>query len=157
MQKDHTNVVIFPPLIPITSFLVGIGLDRVAPLTSSLSETARSDLRTVGATVFCIGIAGFLWMVATMKRARTPIHNAKTPTALVETGPFRLSRNPMYVFGTVWYVGLALFLVELWPVLLVPVLLTVLHYTVVIREEAYLSRKFGAAYERYRSRVPRWL
>ena len=96
-------------------------------------------------------------MVATMKRAHTPIHNARTPTALVEAGPFRFTRNPMYLFGSTAYAGLAMLLIELWSLALLPVVLIAIHYGVVLREEEYLERKFGDAYQRYRDRVRRWL
>jgi protein-S-isoprenylcysteine O-methyltransferase Ste14 len=152
MHSDHSKPLICPPLIPVTSFLAGIALDRLLPLRAHVP-----DLRALGAVIFGVGIAGFFWMIATMKLARTPIHNAKTPTALVQTGPFRWTRNPMYLFGNVWYVGLALLLREPGPLLFVPVAALLTHYCVVLREEEYLARKFGADYERYRERVRRWL
>jgi protein-S-isoprenylcysteine O-methyltransferase Ste14 len=102
------------------------------------------------------GIAGFAGMVVTMKRARTPIHNARTPTTLVESGPFRFSRNPMYVFGSIWYAGLALLLVEPWSLALLAAVVVVTHYGVVLREEEYLERRFGDPYRQYKHRVPRY-
>lgn len=122
-----------------------------------VAPSLRSGFRIGGALLLCIGLAGFAWMIGTMKRARTPIHNAKTPRTLVEAGPFRFTRNPMYLFGTVAYAGLALVLVQLWSLALLPVVFATTHYAVVLREEAYLDRKFGAAYADYRRRVRRWL
>lgn len=152
MQPDHSNVVVFPPLVPVSSFALGVLLDRLVPLGAIPVE-----LRWLGACVFAVGIAGFVWMIVTMKRARTPIHNARTPTALVETGPFRLTRNPMYLFGTVWYVGVVVMLGEPWPLITIVPAMIVLHHGVVLREEAYLERRFGAAYTAYCARVRRWL
>lgn len=152
MHADHSKVVVFPPLIPLACFLLGIALDRVVPLGAHFP-----DLRVAGAAIFGLGIAGFAWMIVTMKRARTPIHNGKTTTTLVETGPFRWSRNPMYLFGTVWYAGLALVLGEPGPLMFLPVSLLVTHFGVVLREEQYLERTFGTAYDQYRTRVRRWL
>jgi protein-S-isoprenylcysteine O-methyltransferase Ste14 len=75
----------------------------------------------------------------------------------VATGPFRFSRNPLYVALTLIYVGLALLTNALWVlVLIVPVLL-LMHYGVVRREERYLEAKFGDAYRAYRSSVRRYL
>jgi protein-S-isoprenylcysteine O-methyltransferase Ste14 len=104
-----------------------------------------------------MGAAGFAWMVVTMKRAHTPIHNSKTPTALVDSGPFRWTRNPMYLFGSVAYAGLALLLVQPWSLALLPLVLAATHFGVVLREEAFLGRLFGDAYQHYKRRVPRWL
>jgi protein-S-isoprenylcysteine O-methyltransferase Ste14 len=95
-------------------------------------------------------------MIVTMKRARTPIHNARTPTTLVESGPFGLTRNPMYLFGSIWYAGLALLLVQLWSLALLPAVVAATHYGVVLREEEYLERRFGDTYRQYKARVPRY-
>jgi protein-S-isoprenylcysteine O-methyltransferase Ste14 len=116
------QVVVFPPVLPLTGIAVGAA-----------------------------------WMVVTMKRARTPIHNSLTPTTLVETGPFRFTRNPMYLFGSIAYVGLALALVEPWSLALWPLVLVSTHYGVVLREEALLANQFGETYVRYKARVRRWI
>jgi protein-S-isoprenylcysteine O-methyltransferase Ste14 len=63
----------------------------------------------------------------------------------------------MYLFGSIAYAGLACLLVELWSLALLPAVLATTHYCVVLREEAFLERRFGAVYEQYRARVRRWL
>lgn len=150
-QAAHSQVAVFPPLIPAIGMITGVLLGKVMPVP--LPALAR----VAGAPVFAIGIAGFAWMIVTMKRARTPIHNAKTPTALVEAGPFRFTRNPMYLFGSTWYAGLALMLGQPWSLALLPAVWLATHYGVVLREEAFLERHFGDAYRAYATRVPRWL
>ncbi|HTK46831.1 MAG TPA: hypothetical protein VL328_02485, partial [Gemmatimonadaceae bacterium] len=60
------------------------------------------------------------------------------------------------LFGSIWYAGLALALVELWSLALLPLTVITLHYAVVLREEAYLSRRFDDAYREYQARVPRY-
>ena len=89
--------------------------------------------------------------------AGTPIHNSATPTRLVENGPFSRTRNPMYLFGSIAYAGLALLLIEPWSLALLPAVFAATHYGVVLREEAFLERRFGDAYKQYKTRVPRWL
>jgi len=79
-----------------------------------------------------------------------------TPTTLVENGPFRFTRNPMYVFGSVWYARLALLLFQPWALALLTVVVVTTHYGVVLREEEYLERRFGDAYRRYKARVSRY-
>src|SRR4029077_15423856 len=105
---EHSAVVVFPPAIPVTGFFLGVLFETMWPLGPSISAPLRSGLRGVGGVLLCLGAAGFVWMVATMKQIGTPIHNSATPTVLVESGPFRLSRNPMYLFGSIAYAGLAL-------------------------------------------------
>jgi protein-S-isoprenylcysteine O-methyltransferase Ste14 len=154
---DHSNVVVFPPVIPLSGFLLGLLLEAIFPVGGFVSGAMRSNMRVVGALIALVGAAGFAWMVVTMKMARTPIHTARTPTALVASGPFRFTRNPMYLFGSIAYAGLALLLTEVWSLALLPFVVLAIHVGVVLREEAYLSRKFGASYEEYRRRVRRWL
>lgn len=154
---DHSQVVVFPPVIPLTGFVAGVALEWLVPIGHAITGPLRTVARGLGGGVFLLGIAGFAWMIVTMKRARTPIHNARTPTTLVEIGPFRFTRNPMYVFGSIWYAGLALLLVQLWSLTLLIVVVVATHYGVVLREEAYLERRFGGAYRDYKDRVPRYV
>ncbi len=78
-------------------------------------------------------------------------------TAIVETGPYRFTRNPIYLGMFLGLVGLAIAFDSLWLlVMLVPFTLAI-RYGVVAREEAYLERKFGDAYRQYRARVRRWV
>jgi protein-S-isoprenylcysteine O-methyltransferase Ste14 len=151
-DASHSQVIVFPPVIPLAGFLLGIALQKIFPVQISLV----SPVRITGMVLLAIGVVGFVWMVRTFKRMRTPIHNARTPTLLVETGPFRFSRNPMYLFGSIGYLGLSLLSLQLWAAaLLVPVVVT-LHYGVVLREEEFLLSHFGDEYVRYKARVPRY-
>ena len=105
--------------------------------------------------VLGLGITG--WGRTLMARAGTNVNPFQPTTALVTTGPFRFSRNPLYVGLTLAYLGGALLTNSVWVLaLLVPVLL-VMHYGVVRREERYLEAKFGDAYRAYRGRVRRYL
>jgi protein-S-isoprenylcysteine O-methyltransferase Ste14 len=154
---EHSQVIVFPPVIPLSGFLLGVLLEAIWPMAPLVTNSLRVDLRVIGGALFCVGAAGFAWMVVTMKKAGTPIKNSATPTALIETGPFRFTRNPMYLFGSTAYAGLALLLVQLWSLALLPVVVAITHYGVVLREEAFLERRFGGAYKQYQGRVRRWL
>jgi protein-S-isoprenylcysteine O-methyltransferase Ste14 len=97
------------------------------------------------------------WASITMPRAGTNINPAKPALAIVSSGPFRFTRNPIYLANTIVYLALAMIFNTLWPfVLFVPMFL-VLDRGIIRREERYLEAKFGDAYLAYKARVRRWL
>jgi protein-S-isoprenylcysteine O-methyltransferase Ste14 len=97
------------------------------------------------------------WAALTLRRARTAIYPGHSTTTIVTTGPYRFSRNPMYVGLAIGYVGAALAIRGVWPLTtLIPCLLVV-RYGIVGREEAYLAGKFGQEYLVYTREVRRWL
>ena len=103
-----------------------------------------------------LGLVGFPAFLA-FRRARTSPNPFRPSSALVTTGPFRFSRNPMYVGLTLLYVGVAIWVNTVWPLLFLPGILIVMHYGVIVREEAYLERIFGDEYRQYARLVRRWL
>src|SRR5207247_10160370 len=92
-----------------------------------------------------------------MKRAGTNIVPTQPALALVSDGPFRRTRNPLYIAAVGVYLGVALWVDGLVTFLLLPIVLAGLHWAVVMSEERYLEWKFGDAYRAYQSQVPRWL
>jgi protein-S-isoprenylcysteine O-methyltransferase Ste14 len=92
-----------------------------------------------------------------MSRAGTNIDPRQPAVVLVTNGPFRFSRNPLYVALTGLYVGVALLIDGLWTLLLLVPLLVVTQQGIVRREERYLERKFGEEYRTYKIRVRRWI
>jgi len=103
------------------------------------------------------GVALAASAIALFRRASTsPVPNQPT-TALVAQGPYRFTRNPMYVGLAALYAGVALLANSWWPLVVLPVVLMVIRWRVIAREEAYLERKFGDAYRAYTTRVRRWL
>jgi protein-S-isoprenylcysteine O-methyltransferase Ste14 len=102
-------------------------------------------------------LALFAWAIATITRAGSNVPTNRPTTSIVDTGPYRFTRNPIYLGMMLGLVGLAIAFDSLWPlVALVPFAL-VIRYGVIAREEAYLERTFGEVYRRYRARVRRWL
>jgi len=152
-DPDSPHVIVLPPLLYVVALGAGLLLNWAAPrplLSSSLRCWMGGALVVLG-----LGITG--WGRALMARAGTNVNPFQPTTALVTTGPFRFSRNPLYVGLTLAYLGGALLTNSVWVLaLLVPVLL-VMHYGVVRREERYLEAKFGDAYRAYRGRVRRYL
>ena len=110
-----------------------------------------------GGAVCVVALALFAWAIATITRAGSNVPTNRPTTSIVDTGPYRFTRNPIYLGMMLGLVGLAIAFDSLWPlVTLVPFAL-VIRYGVVAREEAYLERTFGEVYRRYRARVRRWL
>ena len=151
---DHSGVPIHPPLFFLSALLLGVVIDdRVRSFPVFLNDRWR----WLGLIPLVIGFG----IVATGRRALvrqgTNVNPTQPTTAIVETGPFRFTRNPLYLGLTLLYIGLSLLLNTWWSVfLLVPIWL-VMHFAVVRREEAYLERKFGQTYLVYRQRVRRYL
>jgi protein-S-isoprenylcysteine O-methyltransferase Ste14 len=113
-----------------------------------------SSISVGGGVLFVVGaaIAGWGWL--TFRRARTTTVPGQKPSLMVTWGPYRFSRNPMYVGLTLAYLGEAGLLQQLWPVILLP--LTVA-YVVIPVEEGKLREVFGEEYTGYQARVRRWL
>lgn len=110
-----------------------------------------------GAILILAGLVGVGAGVGMFHRARTSVLPMRPAHALVTSGPYRWTRNPMYLSMTSLYVGLAAVVNLAWPVVLLPAVLAALSVFVIEREERYLVGRFGAEYESYRARVRRWV
>jgi protein-S-isoprenylcysteine O-methyltransferase Ste14 len=111
----------------------------------------------VGGAVFAIALALAAWAIATITRAGSNVPTNMPTTTIVDTGPYRFTRNPIYLGMFLGLVGLAIAFDSLWQLLALVPFALVIRYGVVAREEAYLERKFGHTYRGYRSGVRRWL
>jgi protein-S-isoprenylcysteine O-methyltransferase Ste14 len=113
--------------------------------------------KAVGATLLSAGVLLMAWGIRTLLMARTTILPTGIVRRVVVSGPFRFTRNPIYVAMTAIYLGLAILLNAAWPIVCLPVVLVVLRVAVISREESYLYATFGEAYESYCRHVRRWL
>ena len=155
MQQIHDSpgVVVLPPVLFGGALALGLVLHWMQPVRPLSPLPAR--------------LLGFLLLIASsalalsgeraMKRAGTNIRPDQPTTAIVSEGPFRFTRNPLYVSLTGLYLGITLVVNALWPLLLLIPTLVVLQWGVVAREERYLEAKFGESYRTYKSRVRRWI
>ena len=151
---DTANVFIRPPIAWALAVLVALALQWLMPLPFM---PAAAPAGWVGGAVFAIALVLAAWAIATVTRAGSNVPTNMPTTTIVDAGPYRFTRNPIYLGMIVGLIGLAIAFDSLWLlVALVPFAL-VIRYGVVAREEAYLERKFGDVYRRYRSRVRRWL
>jgi protein-S-isoprenylcysteine O-methyltransferase Ste14 len=140
-----------PPVITLAVLLAAWGLDRIAPVPLGPPAPALGGL----VVALAVGLAG--WALLTLLRAGNDPRPDTPDAALVERGPFRFSRNPIYLAFVLVAAGMALTFGTLWPWLGVAVLHLALDRLVVAREEAYLAARFGAPYAAYRQRVRRWV
>jgi protein-S-isoprenylcysteine O-methyltransferase Ste14 len=136
-------------------FAAGWMIERARPL--ALVPGAPRWTEPAGLAIVALGLGLMAWALLTFRRARTAVYPNRPAARLVAAGPYRWSRNPMYVGLTAAYLGLALLADTAWPVLLLPVVLVALTLGVIRREERYLAAAFGPAYADYRRRVRRWL
>lgn len=141
-----------PPLIYLVPLVLGLLLHRRYRL-----EVPGRTVTTVLGLGCILATAIVLPALLAFRRAATRPEPWRPTTALVTQGPYRLSRNPMYLGFTLLYLGIALLAGSLWPLLFLPLVLLAMHFGVIVREEAYLERRFGDAYREYRRRVNRWL
>jgi len=111
----------------------------------------------IGAGLIACGLGVMTWGIVTFSRARTAIYPNQAAREFVIWGPYRFTRNPMYLGLTLAYVGAACLLNSAWPFVLLPVVLLSLYGLVIRREERYLSAEFGDQYDTYRRRVRRWI
>jgi protein-S-isoprenylcysteine O-methyltransferase Ste14 len=152
-SSDVANVVILPPLLYAIALAAGFLLQWIAPRPIT-SSNARYWL---GGIFLATGVLLAILGRRVMERVGTNVNPTLPSTALVETGPFGYSRNPLYVSLTLMYLGLSLLANALWVLVLIVPVMAVMHYGVVRREERYLEKKFGKAYTDYCSRVRRYL
>src|SRR6058998_1573144 len=152
--RDDRGVILLarPPIVYLISILVGFGLNAVWSV-----ELVPHALEPLGGLLILLAVALFVLSVREFRRARTPIRSRKAVTAVITTGPYRFSRNPIYLSFTLLQLGLGLWANSVWLVgLLIPTLV-LMSYGVIAREERYMAQKFGDEYLRYRASVRRWI
>lgn len=152
-KQDSARIVAPPPVIYVGVFALGMLLEWIWPGKLLSSPVAFG----IGAVILLCGVIGAVWAILTLRRARTAVNPYKPTTAIVTDGPYRFSRNPIYVSDAVIYAGLALGLNAIWPLVLLPVVVWIMQSGVISQEEQYLERKFGEEYLRYKRSVHRWI
>ena len=154
-MPDTTSVkpITKPPFLYLGFLAAGIILHFIMPL--QIFDRFWVGLG-VGLPLVVAGVLLVIWAVRTLLAARVdprfkPVEN------IVSSGPYGYTRNPMYLAFTLIYAGIALAVNSFLPLLFLPILLVLMHYGVIRREERYLDERFGDAYRAYRRNVGRWL
>jgi protein-S-isoprenylcysteine O-methyltransferase Ste14 len=151
---DRPNVVIPPPIAWALAIVAGLGVGRLYPLPFIPAIIPHV---WVGVVVFALAVALAVWAMVTIRRAGTQFDVHKPTTAIVENGPYRTTRNPIYLSIFLGKTGMAIGFDNLLVLAMLVPFYFVIRRGVVAREEAYLERKFGSVYRGYKSRVRRWL
>jgi protein-S-isoprenylcysteine O-methyltransferase Ste14 len=155
-MHDYADVAVKPPFLFAGAALLGCLLSWLIPIGPGLGS-ANGRALAVGGSLALVGFALSALSVRAFRRAGTSVVPGDPSTMLVEAGPYRYTRNPIYIGIVIFYFGLAIVATSAWMLLLLIPVLIVLQRGVVLREEAYLQAKFGEAYRKYQARVPRWL
>jgi protein-S-isoprenylcysteine O-methyltransferase Ste14 len=152
-SKDTPHIVILPPVLVAGGLLLGIAIHYTVWTVTLLPIIVA---RPLGLTVFVsAGVLAHLAQLA-LKRVGTNLSPTKPTLALATDGPYRFTRNPLYVAALGVYLGVTLWVDGLAPLLLLFPVAWMLHWGIVLREEHYLQAKFGATYDAYRLQVRRW-
>ncbi|MCI0467798.1 MAG: isoprenylcysteine carboxylmethyltransferase family protein [Beijerinckiaceae bacterium] len=152
-RPDKPDVIALPPVILAAAVILGLAVNFFlpAPFLPDAIATPFGMFVTIGA--FALAFLAIREMFA----ANTPLDVRKPSTRIVTSGVFRFSRNPIYLGMLLLCTGIALLANSLWVLLIVLPLTLILQKGVIEREEAYLERKFGGEYLRYKAKVRRWI
>jgi protein-S-isoprenylcysteine O-methyltransferase Ste14 len=143
----------YPPMYLALAILLMIGLHRVAPLRQIIGW----PWRYLGVIPFAIGLWLVLWVNAIFRRVGTTIKPFEESSALVTQGPFRVSRNPIYLGMAIALFGVAVLLGSITPFLVVPAFAFLINARYIRAEEVVLAKTFGRPFDDYKERVRRWL
>jgi protein-S-isoprenylcysteine O-methyltransferase Ste14 len=152
-NADNPGVIAPPPLIYAGALAAGLLANR----RYRIPFLPRRVARTLGLSMVVGGLAiGFLGS-REMRRAETNLDPRKPATTVVTEGPFRFTRNPLYLSMVLIYLGISALANGLAPILLLPIVQRLMRRGVIEREERYLERKFGEEYLQYKVGTPRWI
>jgi protein-S-isoprenylcysteine O-methyltransferase Ste14 len=142
-----------PPLVYLGSITLGIVLHLAWPV----SLIPRGLSPRFGALVVLLAIGLFLFAVRTFRAAGTPVPGDRPTTTIVRTGPYRFSRNPIYLAFSLLHLGIGMWVNSLWLVVTLVAAVAVMSLVVIPREERYLATHFPSEYPPYKASVRRWL
>jgi protein-S-isoprenylcysteine O-methyltransferase Ste14 len=152
VTEDHAGVYFPPPLIHALGVVSGVNLSKLVPLMLPPSVL----LTTLGASLLAIALAIASSAIRQFALSENPLAPNRPVGGLMKGGPFRYTRNPLYLALALMHAGIGLVSGDGWVILTLPPALLVVRYFVIAREEAYLIRRFGRFYLDYQAQVRRW-
>lgn len=145
-----------PPTLFVLVGLCGSAIESAFPVPLSSLLTVPGQM-IIGWSAFAFGAVLLLWGLYTFIKVKTAIYPNQAAAELVAHGPYRFSRNPMYVGLIAMTLGVGLLADNLWMLMLLPAAIVFLTLLVIRREERYLTDAFGDSYRNYQACVRRWL
>ena len=156
-SQSDPEAVSRPRILPPVWLALTLGAMALAHVYAPIVRFSESLWRLAGVVPVAVGIAIAALSAGAFSRAGTPVIPFRHSTALVETGFYRYTRNPMYLGMVFVLVGVALLSWTLGAWLPIPVFIAIIHYRFILGEERFLASIFGEDYANYRARVRRWL
>jgi protein-S-isoprenylcysteine O-methyltransferase Ste14 len=141
-----------PPLVYLGSIVAGLVLNLIWPLAFAVPAA-----RPIGGTMVLTSVLLFLFSIRELRAARTPVRGNQPTTTIVRRGPYRFSRNPVYLSFFLLQLGIAVWIGSVWMLATLVLAAGLISCAVIPKEEQYLERKFGSHYLSYRTSVRRWL
>lgn len=157
LQTDNAGLAIPPPAMLGIALVAAVVLEFLIPMHWLPEPGLTSVFSWLGVVVTAAAVALGGWALRLFRAERTHPEPWKPTKTIVTSGPFRFTRNPMYLGMTGVLLGLSVMFALEWGIVLTPILLLAFDRMVVVREEAYLTRKFGATYQDLLARTRRWL
>lgn len=154
-MPDHAGVRVLPPLVYLAALVLGFVAQLVRPVP--LAHEHVAIFLAIGIALVAIGASLLTTALRGLRGASTSVIPIRPTTALVLGGPYRYTRNPMYLGMLLVSAGITLAANAVWPLVLLPFVIAIINREVIVREEKYLSRKFGGEYEVYKRRTRRWI
>jgi len=152
-HTDHAAVKIHPPVLWLIHMLAVYLLNRLLPLSLAFPKA----LGWLGYVLVLAGVGSAFSAMSQFRKAQTTVDPHGSVSAIVSSGPYRFSRNPIYLGLTCFLIGFPLIFQTYWGLILSVVFIMLINTLVIQHEEAYLEKKFGDVYSSYKSRVRRWL
>jgi protein-S-isoprenylcysteine O-methyltransferase Ste14 len=153
-EEGGADVRLHPPALFLGAVLLGIALHWLWALEFASGSRLRIAL---GVALLCGGVALLGSALRLFHRIGQHPDPRKPTPAIARDGPYRFSRNPMYLGGSLIQLGLGVALGNAWVVLLLLPVFALIHHRVILPEEAYLEEKFGGEYARFKASVRRWI
>ena len=142
-----------PPLIYLTALGLALLLHSVRPI--SFRGLPAGAL--IGAGIVLVAVGLFLASISSFRAAGTPVPGNRPTTTIVCGGPYRFSRNPIYLAFSLLLLGISLWAGTAWLLLTLAAAVGIMNFVVIPREERYLEARFPAEYLPYKASVRRWL
>ena len=156
-NNDHAAVKFPPPVVGILTIIIGYTLGRFVPIMDDFLVPEPARYWAGGAIVLVSGMLLGWWPIRLFQATEQDVKPWTSTPEIVVKGPYKFTRNPMYLMMLLVCFGFSIILDEAWVFVLTPVCALVIYLTAIRHEEAYLEKKFGDSYLEYKNKVRRWI